>query len=226
MLKSTISRNISLLMEYHDIRSETKLAEAANISQTTLNKLVSGTTSDPRISTLKPIAKFFNITLDSLMSENPIFADELQHKKVENPAGATQLIPLVSESELLDIYETLSSLTQDNWPSFPIPKQNTSNYYAMLTTKKLDKPFEKARVLIIKNEDKLPDDSYCLLKHIDSDSVSIKKIKVVDGKKWLFALQNVPSLEFDEAKWQPLGTIEAAFLDMSSDTFFQAGDKK
>jgi transcriptional regulator with XRE-family HTH domain len=227
MWKSIISKNIILLMEHHNIKNESKLAQLANIPQSTINKIISGNTPDPRISTILPIAKYFNVTLDTLLNENPIFASELQDIEAYN--APNQLIPLVTYNELLEIHSHLDSLTPGTWPHWlPIPRQTqkTACYYAVLLTNTLDEPFEQASILILSNDNGLPNNRYCLLQHIKSNTTYLKKIKLNDGKKWLFALQkNLPPSEFKETEWTPLGVIEASLNDMSDNSFIQIGEQ-
>lgn len=52
--------------------SESELARKVGLKQQTVHRLLSGTTPDPRISTLIPIAKHFNITIGQLLGEEYI----------------------------------------------------------------------------------------------------------------------------------------------------------
>lgn len=68
-LSLRIKENLLFLTRKHNI-SEAELSRKANLPQATLNRLLKGTTDDPRASTLKAIAAFFNITVDQLLSEH------------------------------------------------------------------------------------------------------------------------------------------------------------
>lgn len=55
-------------MEKNGIRSERQLANLMGVSQQTINRIFSGMTPDPRISTIEAIAQFFNIDISTLLN--------------------------------------------------------------------------------------------------------------------------------------------------------------
>ena len=57
--------NIKKLMQKHNLTIE-MLAQELNLSVSTINRLLLGTKSDPKLSTLKPLAKFFGVSIDEL----------------------------------------------------------------------------------------------------------------------------------------------------------------
>ena len=62
--------NLYSLIQEHQI-NEAELSRRTGIPQPTLHKILSGKTTDPRISTLlQTLASYFNITLDNLFSDN------------------------------------------------------------------------------------------------------------------------------------------------------------
>lgn len=217
MKKNIISHNLGLLMEHFGIRNESQLAKIVDMPQTTVNKLINGTTADPRISTLLPFTQYFKISLDTLLSTNPVFDKDTQHQEL--------LIPLVPFEKLNQMYHELISLTSANWPDwYPIPRENSEGYYAVrLSPFQLPRPFEQRSILIVKNIDELPDNNYCILKHLSSNSISIKRTVFDNGKNWLLALQTeIPPLEFDKKIWLSLGIIQFIVTDVRKNTLLQA----
>lgn len=69
-----ISRVLSGLIKRYHI-SEAELARQTVVPRATINRLVSGRTSDPRASTLNSIAEFFSISVDQLLGKSPIYED-------------------------------------------------------------------------------------------------------------------------------------------------------
>lgn len=223
MKKGIISRNISLLMEHFDIRNESQLAKLIGMPQTTVNKLISGVSADPRISTLTPIIDHFKISLDTLLSESPTFSS------VKTNDATDLLIPLITYDELTDMYGDLHSLNTTNWPHwFPIPKQENDNYYSIhLTAQQLLKPFNETSLLIIHNSPKLENNTYCVVKHLSSNSINVKKSFFENGKEWLLALQSeLPASEFNSEEWLLLGTIQACVTDMTNGDFIRIGERE
>jgi len=80
---------LRLLIEKEGI-SEATLAREINLPRNTINRIVAGKTTDPRLSTLEGIANYFSITIDQLYGKSPL---------VEKHTGAvknTQPIPIIT----------------------------------------------------------------------------------------------------------------------------------
>lgn len=60
--------NILFLMRKKGIRSERQLANSMGILQQTINRILSGITPDPRISTMEEISRFFDIDISTLLN--------------------------------------------------------------------------------------------------------------------------------------------------------------
>lgn len=210
MKNDTISRNISLLMEHFNIKNESQLAKQVGMAQTTINKLTAGTSTDPRISTLMPIAQHFNIHIDTLFSENPSFTNDSS-------------IPIITYDELNETYEDLDSLTTTNWPYwYPVPKKGGHYYAVQVFQGQILEPFHNSCLLIVENKQNWQDNTYCLAKHIASDSINIKKVYLENGDVWLTSLKpNLPPIKFDSYEWQHLGTIQAKLIDLAQGKFIQ-----
>jgi transcriptional regulator with XRE-family HTH domain len=54
--------------------TEADLCRGVNLPQTTINRLLSCQTNDPRISTVVAIAKFFDVTIEQLLGSEPILS--------------------------------------------------------------------------------------------------------------------------------------------------------
>lgn len=65
-----IAQNLGILLEQHNLNAN-QLAQLINIPMMTVRRLLSGETEDPRISTLKLIADYFNISVDLLIEDGP-----------------------------------------------------------------------------------------------------------------------------------------------------------
>ncbi len=71
-----IGKNIRQLMACAKM-SEADLCRGVNLPQTTVNRLLSGHTTDPRISTLVAIAQFFEVSLEQLLGFESIIPNNL-----------------------------------------------------------------------------------------------------------------------------------------------------
>jgi SOS-response transcriptional repressor LexA len=104
-----IKNNLLLLTRMHGL-TEAELCRQTNIPQATINRLLSGATDDPRISTLKAIAKFFNISIDQLLGNVPISTCS----KITN-SNTAKYIPIFSWNNSRDWLSLLKKIKPDNW---------------------------------------------------------------------------------------------------------------
>ena len=94
--------NIKYLMERDNISSVTELAKKVNLQQSTLHRLLTGEVKDPKYTTLKSLADYFQIsTLD--LTEHSLTTGQSQ-ATMENPAGfqAVKLhnVPVLGNTQL------------------------------------------------------------------------------------------------------------------------------
>src|SRR5687768_7820890 len=67
--KDFLAENLLKLLTFHQI-NESELAKNLKLPYNTIHRLLTGTTSDPRVSTLQQIADYFHVTLDYLLNKN------------------------------------------------------------------------------------------------------------------------------------------------------------
>jgi transcriptional regulator with XRE-family HTH domain len=68
MTNTPLITNIKNLMKANEV-SEQELADNADINHSTLHRILSGGSENPRLSTLVVIAKFFDVSVDYLTSD-------------------------------------------------------------------------------------------------------------------------------------------------------------
>ena len=64
--RCTIAENLRHLMRLRKT-TESKIAQELNVPVMTIRRLLSGETTDPRVFTLKTLANYFNVTIDTLI---------------------------------------------------------------------------------------------------------------------------------------------------------------
>lgn len=74
---SALSDNLKKLM-WQGRLNETELARQVCISQPVIHRLAKGETTNPNVDTLRPIAKFFDISLEQLIGDEPLPLDKPQ----------------------------------------------------------------------------------------------------------------------------------------------------
>lgn len=106
-----LSKNLKELLKKFNL-NPTQLGTILNIPAMTVTRLLSGETTDPRISTIKPIADYFKTTIDSLISPNLIpLPKELK----------PHFIPLIEWDTFNKIksIQDLNLVTWQNWQAIP-----------------------------------------------------------------------------------------------------------
>ncbi|STX81556.1 peptidase, S24 family [Legionella busanensis] len=93
-----IRDNLLFLTKKFNI-SEAELSRQANVPQATVNRLLKGSTDDPRASTLKAIAAFFSITVDQLLNE----------KLLKESTSETTYLPVYNMDQSPSIFEKLKN---------------------------------------------------------------------------------------------------------------------
>lgn len=106
MEKKTIKDVLRQLMTQHKI-SENELAKRTSLNQPTVHRLLAGETADPRASTLIPIARYFDISLEALLGEEELAAPKL-NPTLEN-TQPIRYAPILSWDEAKSICITGSN---------------------------------------------------------------------------------------------------------------------
>ena len=79
MVKNRLATNLQALMRAHNT-TPTALARATGIGQPVIHRMATGETDNPTLGTLKPIAKYFGITMNQLIGEDPLEDNYLRHQ--------------------------------------------------------------------------------------------------------------------------------------------------
>ena len=96
--------------------TEAELSRKANLPQATLNRLLKGTTDDPRASTLKAIADFFNISVDQLLSK----------QLLQESTFDTTRLPIYHMDQSQSVLENFKSNLNLDWATLLTKKEEQS----------------------------------------------------------------------------------------------------
>jgi SOS-response transcriptional repressor LexA len=160
--------------------SESALARAVNLPKATVNRVLSGSTPDPRAGTLLPIAQYFNITIEQLMG-----AAELP---INSPLRSTNSlmvkIPFIS-------FENLTSWIKDEYKpekfyeitSFSNKILDSNCFITQIKSDEMAPLLSKNSFLIVKKHIKIQDDDVIIL--VFYDEIIIRKYIILKGEKYL-----------------------------------------
>jgi SOS-response transcriptional repressor LexA len=157
------------------------LSEVTGISQPTLHRLLTGSSPDPRLSSIIPLAKFFNLTIGQLLGDEPLFSDGLQEKI------SFSKVPIISWEEAAKWNKLISTLTVSTWAKWIISNLDLSkNSYAIKSDSEFVSPhLSKCSFLIIDPVKTPQNKNYIVVKLSENSRVSLKQLYIDGDDKWL-----------------------------------------
>lgn len=179
-LEFDIRKTLSELMEQHAI-TEAELARRTQVPPATVNRLMAGATPDPRLSTIRPLARYFNVSIDQLIGDEPLTTSRVTEK--------FNFLPIIPWQEVPASSEFIKSLDFSNWQDWePVNIRISPGAFALtIHQRTLGMPFAYKALLIIEPDKEPNDGDYVIVYHKQSNSVIVKQL-IIDGKDvWLNA---------------------------------------
>jgi len=162
-----IITNIRSLIKKFGV-SEAEVSRKTGIPQPTLHKILSGRTSDPRISTIKLIADYFDVPLDLLCSNSVILGNR------HNPRP--KLVPIISWHDCLD-YQAAISSSED----FVITADHGNELIFALSSKPCMEPFFHKDTVLIVDPAKTPQDGDIVIVDYVGAGEAALRVLSIDG---------------------------------------------
>ena len=200
----SIARNLKALIDGCKV-PELEIARALNTSVLTIRRIISGETADPRISTLKAIADYFNVSLDSLLDDN---AQRSINAMIKNKP---RVIPILSWKEI-EASDSITNINLSNWGEwYPVIGEQSyisASTFAIESRPSMQPKFPLGTLFIV-NPDETPiDGDIILIRMRQEKELSLREL-VIDSPKW--QLQPIVTgseiLFFDEKKHEILGVV-------------------
>ncbi|KUZ72472.1 hypothetical protein WI38_05720 [Burkholderia ubonensis] len=141
--------------------NDAELSRAINLNQGTLSRLLSGETTDPRLSTISAIAKFFSVPISTLFEE-------------ENRG----FVPVYEQRKLRDAREVATTVRHDQrW--IKVANINSSSFAIALDAKNRTEPLPPNSILVVGEYESLDSGDLALVE-IDTHTYCI--VKITDGE--------------------------------------------
>ena len=171
-----LSENLQKLLDFHKM-NESELAKHLKLPYNTIHRLLTGSTSDPRISTVQQIADYFGVTLDYFMSKNP----STPYVEQRNRAIPVLDWDLIQDPNFMSQIETT---THNKWMQVTQVKnqQTPGQFFAIESTKSMYQRFSKGSTFIVKINEKPLDGDLVLIRFKDN-SVSLREL-IIDSPDW------------------------------------------
>lgn len=175
----TLAHNLRALLKQRDF-SESEVAEKLDLPVMTIRRIVSGETTDPRISTLKLIADFFEVTIDSLI-DTASKAAPLTNK---NQPLFIPILDWTTATIMRSIKDINLHLWKD-WHPVILGDQYSldSGVFALKTRPSMQPRFPVGTLLIIDPNETPTDGDIVLVKLKKEKELSLREL-VIDPPKW------------------------------------------
>jgi SOS-response transcriptional repressor LexA len=178
--------------------SEAELARKINIPRATINRLVSGRTPDPRASTLNAIAQYFNVSVDQLLGQQPLFLDN-NHSLI-----ATQhtSIPIIDLSDGKNWEEVISNLQPDTYYDWVMvdPTIDAGKFAIRVNGESMWPQFQTNTILIISPEKEAKNRDYVIAYIKKNNEMVFRQYIVEDRYKFLKAINNMfPTMQLEDS---------------------------
>lgn len=211
--KSNLREVLASLLENKKI-SEAELSRKTGVSQPTIHRLLSGATPDTRISTIKAIANFFEVTIGQLTGDEPL--SMMSQSNLNSKIVKVPIIPWENAFEWKKIIAKYIPTNWDYWTT--IDNQASKNSYAMINKNPhLPLPFAYDCVVVVDPEAKYKIGSYLVVYKVSNKSVSIKKLHLEGVEKWLMPLNKKINAETLDDDFLICGTIIQSNIPLFKD---------
>ena len=208
---SDISAVLKRLMAKYDNFSGSELAKKTGLPISTVNRILAGTVSDPRVSTLKPLANYFGITVDQLLGYTAL-PEKYSNKNIN--LQPSTVIPVLS---LKKFSNTVCEKPKE-WFTWVTQKPDTyETVFALaVDTKELEPVFEKDTVLIIEPHMLPPQNGDYVAIQFEHDSYLSIKRYLIDGSDHYFLPMNskLKALDINERPYKMIGIVSEAHTKM------------
>lgn len=197
-----IAENLRALLKKHHLNAN-QLAQELSIPKMTIGRLLSGETTDPRISTLKLISDYFNVPLDYLIE-----ADE---QTIVNALKQNQphLVPKLDWDTVQKI-NNLSDLDLTQWETYQSiflkEQQISKNAFALKSRPSMYPRFPQDTLFII-DPDMTPRDGDIVLVKLKSHHELTLRELIIDPPEWQLhpLVSNAAILHYSKTDHQIIG---------------------
>lgn len=170
--KKHLKENLIKLLNTQGLNT-TELASRTKLPRTTIQKLLGGSTKNPRNTTLTTIAKFFNTTI-----ENLLYGEVLKSTK------EAHWVPLIKKSEITEwLAQKNNQNTFNNALQIQIATSRNASEkaFAIICNETGNTVFKNGSHLIFDPNTEPLDDSYVLIKPFDNNELLFRQITVDIG---------------------------------------------
>lgn len=205
-----LAKNLRMLLNEYRV-TENEIALSLNIPVMTVRRLVSGETSDPRISTLKLMADYFKVSVDSLIEDNST------KSIVSMGKAAPQFIPILNW-EIIKNINSSNDINLKEWKEWhPIIFGDqfllSNNSFAIESRPSMQPRFPVGTLFVIDPNEAPRDSDVALIKMKIDGSASLREL-IIDSPRWQLSpvVSGSETLFYDESQHEIMGIVVLTIL--------------
>jgi SOS-response transcriptional repressor LexA len=176
MKKMKLAQTLKTLLNKLNL-SESELARQTGICQPVIHRMASGETDNPKIETLRPIAKFFSISLEQLIGDEPLAQEAIFHVEQE-----WFNVPLITLKDAIDWPHHKTHQTTNIFIQTDI-KTSEFGYAIRLKDSTMYPMFPDGTLLIIEPNQASTHRDF-VVAHLSNEPQAIFKQLLIDGKNY------------------------------------------
>jgi transcriptional regulator with XRE-family HTH domain len=189
------AKNIILqLMDSNNI-SEAELWKKTDLKQQTVNRLLGGVTPDPRISTLEPIADFFNVSMGQLLGKEALSEKAMQRVNI------CSMLPVLKWDKISQTKNIRKNINATNWGGWAATSLKVSDdaFALKIESKSFPPPFYYDSTIIIDPNKSCNEGDIILIEAPNSSQTLMRRVFYDGDTMYLMPLkENIPPALYRE----------------------------
>ncbi len=211
----TLKDTLQGLLERAGILSGSELAKKVNLPVPTINRLLAGTVSDPRTSTLLQLAEYFNVTVDQLLGNTPLphslnSSEQTYSQSIRIPMFG--LADIILESNVTRVKNQFYNYSIDNKSEL-----GTNNLFAVeINNDQFSPVFSQGTILIV-NKAILPPahNDYILIKLLEANTITVKRFFIDPPFNYFVPLRpNLATIKYIAEEHELIGIVQEAHTQL------------
>lgn len=209
MLTDKLSSSIEKLMELHGVNMN-QLHKNTGVPLTTINRLINDNNVNPTITSLIPIADFFEVTLNQLMGIDPLDSDLLVGKYAKK-RGLWTDVPIITWEQASEWPANVSTLTINNVISTDVPLGD--HPFALVINEINWEGFFPNSIIIVDTTLHPEHSDYAVALKSGQKRASLKQILIDDDRTYLRPVNKDYQTQLMDDSYKLLGTVAQIRMD-------------
>lgn len=184
-IENNLASNLKMLFEEQKLNIN-QLSQLLDIPFMTIKRLLTGETTDPRISTIMTVAEYFGVTVDTLMGKNT------QSTMTASKETKPLLIPILrwEAIEKINSVDDLDLTAWSEWQPISLNEETviSDKTFALESRPSMSPRYPKETVFIIDPETKATDGDIVLVKFKENNGLTLRQLVIDPPEQKLEAI--------------------------------------